>query len=70
MIRVDQIPDEVKATMEWMILRGEDWGSALAAALSAWPGATVRDGTAYMSGRPVMKLGHLILPLPQKDGDA
>ena len=43
--------------------------AALAAALSAWPGATVRDGTAYQSGKPVMKLGQIILPLPQEPRD-
>jgi hypothetical protein len=43
MIKAEKIPDEVESAMEWMISRGEDWKSSLAAALSAWPDAEIYD---------------------------
>lgn len=72
MIHPDQIilptsvPDEVEVTMEWMILRGEDWKSALAAALSSWPEAKrVKE---YFTNDTDYYEPAFILPLPQKDG--
>jgi hypothetical protein len=41
MIKAEQIPKEVAASLKWMISRGEDPAWSLAAVLSAWPGATV-----------------------------
>ena len=43
MIKAEQIPDEVESAMEFMISRGEDWKSSLAAALNAWPDAEIYD---------------------------
>ena len=79
MIRPDQIPDEVveAAARVFVEVYGIAWDdayeadradsliearAAIAAALNAWPGA--------WHIRPVDFEEKLILPLPQKDGDA
>jgi hypothetical protein len=62
-IRADQIPDEVEEAA-WNA-SGDDMKAAIAAALSAWPrwkGCWDEDETGLHRC--------LLLPLPQKDGDA
>ena len=61
MIKSEQIPDEVESAMEWMISRGEDWKSSLAAALNAWPGAWHVDAADFEE--------KLILPLTQENNN-
>jgi len=64
-IKPEQIPDNVAASLKWMILRGEDPKWALAAALSAWPNCEIRP--------PIQKPHdydwyppYIILPLTQE----
>jgi hypothetical protein len=74
MIRPDQIPDEVKRAMRvaWARRNNSDapektMADLAAAALSAWPGATMYGPHPSGHGPTVPQL---ILPLPQKGGDA
>ena len=59
MIRAEQIPDEVEEAA-WNVA-GDNMKAAIAAALSAWPGAEVVEW--YHADKT------LILPLPQEPRD-
>lgn len=72
MIRPDQIPDEV--VEELHAIFADDFGTlipkgscraAIAAALNEWPGWAISPYAPVEIGKD-----YLILPLPQKDGDA
>ena len=62
MIKPEQIPDEVESAMEWMISRGEDWKSSLAAAINSWPGRF--SGNAWSDLAPT-----IVLPLSHENND-
>jgi hypothetical protein len=61
-IRPDQIPDEVVKAVMYCFHTRSSARAAIAAALSAWPEAEVC--------RYPVRTGRLILPLPDKEGDA
>ena len=59
MIRAEQIPNEAEEAA-WNAA-GDNMKAAIAAALNAWPGVDCR---------PTFGPSRIILPLPQKEGDA
>jgi hypothetical protein len=62
MIRAEQIPDEVVEAFRKAWMDGSlSARAAIAAALSAWPGVDCL---------PTFGPSRIILPLPQKEGDA
>ena len=65
MIDPKDVPNEV-AKAAWEYFDGYDMKEAIAAALSAWPGAARVPGLEQW-GKTHGE--HLHLPLPQKDGD-
>ena len=65
MIKAEQIPDGVAASLKWMILRGEDPKWALAAALSAWPNGEVRPSIQKLHDTAWYP-PYISLPLPQE----
>jgi hypothetical protein len=71
MIRPDQIPDEVVEAAIYGFYNAtgpktkDDWRSAIAAALNAWP-----EALHITEGQFGRVNAEIILPLPQKGGDA
>jgi hypothetical protein len=68
MIRPDQIPDEVVEALcnhVGPVMTRDDWHSAFAAGLNAWPNAIPTSATDHLLvARPA-----LILPLPKDAAD-